>query len=666
MEPTMPCNAFVRRSCWTLLLALVPATGMAQSPRDTVTVTPIVVTATRLPTPADAVAPTVSVLQGDALRGQGLATVADALRAVPGAAVVAAGPLGAQTSLFLRGGESDYVKVLLDGVPVNQPGGSFDWASLTLDNVERIEVLRGPASVLYGSDAVTGVVQIFTRRGVGSGGGPSRATTTLEAGTYGARRAVADVSGSGPGASYSVSLSQFTAAGLYPFNNRYRNDVFSGLVRVTPDTRTDATLTVRYTDDVYHFPTDGGGRLVDRNQFTYGNGPTLGLDLGRWFAPRLEARVQLATSQTDGGFENPPDDTADTRGTYRSQDNLRRASADGRVNVYVSPVTILTVGADAEQERERSINFCTSSFGDCSSPPVDTSRGTHAVYSQIVAGLGRRVSLNGGLRVEDNRRFGVFWTYRAGAVYRLAGGTRLRASVGTAFKEPTFFENYATGFVKGNPSLRPEQSRSAEVGVEQGLWGGRGTVSAVAFTQRFRNLIDFTFSPPDSGDPNYFNVAAASADGLEFTVALRPVPSLTITGAYTRMTTTVTKPGLDPSTGAAFAAGQPLLRRPGHAATLDAALVRGPGGRLTTALRYVGPRVDQDFTTFPFPRVTLPGYIRVDLGGERELVRARAGRPGFALRLHVENLLDRRYEEVLHFPARRRNILIGGACRFPG
>src|SRR3989441_3063041 len=285
MEPTMPCNAFVRRSCWTLLLALVPATGMAQSPRDTVTVTPIVVTATRLPTPADAVAPTVSVLQGDALRGQGLATVADALRAVPGAAVVAAGPLGAQTSLFLRGGESDYVKVLLDGVPVNQPGGSFDWASLTLDNVERIEVLRGPASVLYGSDAVTGVVQIFTRRGAE----PSRATAALEAGTYGARHGMAGVSGGGPGASYSVSLSRFSAAGLYPFNNRYRNDVFSGLVRVTPDPRTDATLSVRYTDDVYHFPTDGGGNVVDRNQFNFENGPTLGLDLGRFLTPRLEA-----------------------------------------------------------------------------------------------------------------------------------------------------------------------------------------------------------------------------------------------------------------------------------------------------------------------------------------------------------------------------------------
>ncbi|OLC68807.1 MAG: hypothetical protein AUH78_25225 [Gemmatimonadetes bacterium 13_1_40CM_4_69_8] len=658
----MSLDVLPRRLSSTLLLIVVPAALAAQGRVDTVTVTPIVVTATRLPTPADAVAPTVTVLQGDALRARGLATVAEALRAVPGAAVVAAGPFGAQTSLFLRGGESDYVKVLVDGVPVNQPGGAFNWANLTLDNVDRIEVLRGPASVLYGSDAVTGVVQIFTRRGAE----PSRATAALEAGTYGARHGMAGVSGGGPGASYSVSLSRFSAAGLYPFNNRYRNDVFSGLVRVTPDPRTDATLSVRYTDDVYHFPTDGGGKVVDRNQFNFENGPTLGLDLGRFLAPRVEARLQLAASQTDGGYEDPPDDPADTLGfytTYRTQDNLRRASAEVRVNVYLSPVSIVTLGAGTEQERERSINFCTGRFGDCSSPPVDTSRGNRAAYAQAVTDLGGRLSLNGGLRVEDNQRFGVFPTYRAGAVYRLTGATRLRVSVGTAFKEPTFFENYATGFVKGNPSLKPEQSRSGEIGVEHGLWDGRVTVSAVSFTQRFRNMIDFTFSPPDSGDPNYFNVAAASADGLELALSLRPLPSLTVAAGYTYLRTTVTKPGLDPSAGAAFAAAQPLLRRPRHAAALDAALGLGAHGRVTGDLRYVGPRVDQDFSSFPYPRVTLPGYVRVDMSGALELARSRAGLPGVAVRVRVENLFDRRYDEVLHFPARRRAILVGGELR---
>jgi vitamin B12 transporter len=655
-------DAFVRRSCLTMLVLVVTSELAAQGRIDTVTVTPIVVTATRLPTPADAVAPTVTVLRGDGLRAQGLATVADALRGVPGAAVVAAGPFGAQTSLFLRGGESDYVKVLVDGVPVNQPGGAFDWANLTLDNVDRIEVLRGPASVLYGSDAVTGVVQIFTR----AAAGPARATATLEAGTYGARRGAIGVSGGGPGASYSLSLSRLSAVGLYPFNNRYRNDVFSGLVRLTPDLRTDAALSVRYTDDLYHFPTDGGGKLVDHRQFNYANGPTLGLDVGHFLAPRVEARLQLAASQTDGGYEDPPDSPADTLGfytTYRSQDNLRRVGADLRANVYLSPVSIVTLGAATEQEREHSINFCSGRFGDCSSPPVDTGRGTRAAYAQAVTDLGGRLSLNGGLRVEDNQRFGVFLTYRAGAVYRLSGSTRVRASVGTAFKEPTFFQNYATGFVTGNPKLKPEQSRSGEVGIEHGLWNGRIVASAVAFAQRFRNMIDFTFSPPDSGAPNYFNVAAASADGLELALTLRPQAHLTVTGGYVYLTTRVTKPGLDPSSGAAFVARAPLLRRPRHSATLDADLTLGSRGRLTVGVRYVGARIDQDFTSFPFPRLTLPAYTRVDIGGEVELTRTGPGSPGVAARWRVENLFDRSYEEVKNFPARRRAILAGAELR---
>src|SRR5437773_4891688 len=165
----------------SLLASLATSGGLAAQGPDTVMLNPVVVTATRFPRSAAGVPAAVTVLPGVDLRAQGIHTVLEALRDVPGAAVVQTGSFGGQTSLFLRGGQSNYVKVLVDGVPVNQPGGSFDFANLTTDNVERIEVVRGPASVLYGSDAVTGVGQILTRRGIGVAG----ADASVWAGNYG-------------------------------------------------------------------------------------------------------------------------------------------------------------------------------------------------------------------------------------------------------------------------------------------------------------------------------------------------------------------------------------------------------------------------------------------------------------------------------------------------
>src|SRR5215218_4394963 len=176
------------------------STLMAQDVRDTTRLQEIVVTPTRLPTAPDAVVSSVTTISGDDLRARGINLVQDALREVPAASVVQVGSYGGQTSLFLRGGESDYVKVLVDGIPINQAGGAFNWANLTTTNIDRIEILRGPGSVIYGSDAVSGVVQIFTRRGdpglTVEGGG--------EAGTFGTMNGHAAVLGGTPGFSYSV------------------------------------------------------------------------------------------------------------------------------------------------------------------------------------------------------------------------------------------------------------------------------------------------------------------------------------------------------------------------------------------------------------------------------------------------------------------------------
>jgi len=642
----------MRHQAFALSLALLPAMLVAQQPADTVQLNPVVVTATRFPKPARTVPAAVTVLEGTELRAQGIHTVLEALRDVPGATVVQTGSFGGQASLFLRGGQSNYVKVLVDGVAVNQPGGAFDFANLTTDNVERIEVLRGPASVLYGSDAVTGVVQIFTRRGAG----PERAEVSVRAGTYGVSLWDAEASGGGEEASYSFALSRFTSNGIYPFNNQNRNTVFSGLARVAPDDRTDATLSLRYDDNRYDFPTDGAGNPVDHNQFTYGSGPTVGLDIGHFFTPRLEARLQLAVHETDGGYDNRPDSAADTLGFYfQSLDHVRRSSADLRANLRLGAATVLTGGTALEIESQRGF--------DNTPGQIDVRRRNAAYYAQVVSDFDPRLSLTLGARVEDNERFGTFATVRAGAAYRLPGGTRIRATAGSGFREPTFLENYASGFVVGNPDLKPEHSRSWELGLDHAVAAGRGSVALTVFDQRFLDLIDYDPSAA-AGAPNYYNVAAGTARGVELGVRVVPTGPVSVAASYTYLHTDVTNPGFDPSSGALLAAGQPLTRRPRHSARLDAGYRLAERGTVSLAVTYVGDRVDQDFSAFPFPRVTLPPYTRVDLATRFDIRPPRGGAPGLAVTARVENLVDHAYQEVKNFPARGRTLLFGGQVRF--
>lgn len=642
----------MRRQAFALSLVLLLPTLAAQQPADTVELNPVVVTATRFPKPASTVSAAVTVLDGTALRAQGIHTVLEALRDVPGAAVVQTGSFGGQTSLFLRGGQSNYVKVLVDGVPVNQPGGAFDFANLTTDNVERIEVLRGPASVLYGSDAVTGVVQIFTRRGLGK----ERAEVSVRGGTYGTLLWDAEASGGSEEASYSFALSRFTSDGMYAFNNQSRSTVFSGLAHVAPDERTDATLSLRYDDNRYDFPTDGAGNPVDHNQFTYGSGPTVGLDIGHSFTPRLDARLLFAVHETDGGYDNRPDSAADTLGFYyQSLDHIRRYSADLRADLRLGAATVLTGGTAFEIESQRGF--------DNSSGQVDVRRRNAAYYAQAVSDLDPHLSLTLGARVEDNERFGTFATVRAGAAYRLRGGTRVRATAGSGFREPTFFESYASGFVVGNPDLKPEHSRSWELGLEHAVAAGRAGVALTFFDQRFLDMIDYDPSAP-AGTPNYYNVAAATARGVELGVRAAPTGPLSVAASYTYLHTDVTNPGFDPSSGALLAAGQPLTRRPRHSARLDAGYRLRERGTVSLAVTYVGDRADQDFSTFPFPRVTLPSYTRIDLATQLDLLAPRGGAPGLALTARVENLLDHVYQEVKNFPARGRTLLFGGQVRF--
>ena len=642
----------------TILLS-TPFAFLCAQQSDTVSLKPVVVTATRLPTPLSTLSVTVSVVSGADLSRAGVTSVADALRSVPGTAVVQSGSFGAQTSIFIRGGESDYTKVLLNGVPLNQPGGAFDFAGLTTDNLERVEVLRGPASVLYGSDAVAGVVQLFTRdRRLP---GTPALTLGTRGGTYGTLESYAGVAGGTARLGWSVGGSWATTDGTLPFNNQSRTGSGDARLHLAPDDKSDVTVSARWDDHRFHFPTDGAGNLADSNQSTTERGPTIGLDAGRFLSSHVEGRVSAWTHHGELRYDDPQDNPGDTLGFYNdfhSRDLQDRSGADVHANVHLAARSVLTAGVGLEHEHDHSTNVCTGQFGDCSSPAIDTARTSRSVYAQALLPLGRAFDLTAGARLDHSSRFGDIATYRAGGVVRLGLWTRLRATVGTGFKEPTFLQNFSTGFVVGNPSLKGERTTSGEVGIERSLFEGRVTASATVFLQRFHDLIDYLGAPPTPGGANYFNVAAASANGVETRLTAHPVGPVTASLSYTFLRTRVTRSGFDSSTGAQFAAGQPLIRRPAHAARLDlewAPSVRGSG---VVSVTYVGHRDDQDFASFPAPRVRLPAHTRVDVALRGELWQG-GPLPGISLVAHVQNALDARYEEVLHFPAPRRTLLVG-------
>jgi vitamin B12 transporter len=645
-------------------IAVVCTAAAAQELQDTTQLEELVVTATRLPTEPDQVVSSVTTLRGEDLRARGVHFVQDALREVPGASVVQVGSFGGVTSLFLRGGESDYVKVLIDGIPANQAGGAFNWANLTTDNVDRIEILRGPGSVIYGSDAVSGVVQIFTRQGQAGlaveGGG--------EAGTFGTMNGHAAILGGSSRFGYSADASRFSTDGIYRFNSDYGNTALSASLRALPDERTDAAISARFNNSRYHFPTDFAGVLSDSNQASAEEMLSLAADVGRQLGDRVEVRLTAGGSRTDGTFDDAPDSPADTVGFgFASHRDTRaaRGTLDTRVNAGLGDVVTITAGIGVERESERQSGQTTSNFGGIATTPdtpFDRDRTILGYYAQGLLDLPGGLAVNLNARLDDNSAFGTFFTYRAGAAFRLGLGTRMRASVGRSFKAPTFCEQYCDApFVVGDSSIRPERSNSWEAGVEQDLVPGRLSLWAIYFNQRFKDIVIYDASGAP-GEPTYRNGAAARSRGLETGVSVSVGNSVSASASYTYLSAVATDDAGLPS--ASFAAGSRLIRRPQHTAELT---VRGrvlSRATLAGSLSYTGVRDDVDFREFPATVVRLPAYAMVNLAADIEVMRAAPGRPGLSAVARVENLFNERYEPVVGFTGRRRGVFGGAKFRF--
>jgi vitamin B12 transporter len=624
-----------------LLLLCSPLAASAQQdslPR-------VVITATKVATTAGSGVSAATVFDRAFIERSGVRDVAELLRLVPGAVMARSGGPGAQSSLFLRGGENDYVRVLIDGVPVNDPGGALDFAWLSIDDVERIEVVRGPASVLYGTDAVTGVVQLFTRRAA-----HTAAEGEVAMGRYG-HRLVRGNASTGT-AAFNLTLGGATeqSDGLLPFNSQYSRDVASASLRaMTPATRLD--FSVRGVNDEFHFPTDGAGGVSDSNAFRDNRRVIAAATVAHTLSSRVTGELAVTAMNSRGEDDNRPDSPGDTAGFYYydALTSVRRRGVEGRVNVLVSSSSILTLGAEAVREAQRG--------NDSSNFSVERSRfvadrRNEAVFAQWLSEQGR-VALTAGARYDENSTFGSFRTARAGVAIRAWAGGTLRTTIGTAFKAPTFFESFNTAFSTGNADLEPERSRSWEAGLRHTTGQGRIALGATWFDQHFRDMIQYAFVSPEL--PNYFNVAAASARGLELEATTRPAARLTVGANLTVLRTRVDDAGLQTGESATFVEGNRLLRRPSTQASATMGIDLPARATADIAVTYTGDRDDRDFSTFPATPVVLPSWTRVDLGFTKAIeLGAR-----FELRARIENLLGASYEEIANYPAAGRSLTIG-------
>lgn len=625
----------------------------------------VVVTATRVERPAHAVGQTVTVITAEEIRRRQARDVLDLLRTVPGLAVTQSGHRGSTGALFVRGGESNHALVLLDGAQMNLGGGDFDWATLTADNVERIEILRGPGSALYGSDAVSAVVNIVSKKGTGR----PRFNVSAMAGSFGTFEERFSASGGVDGFGWSASAGRWDSDGNRSLNSEADNTSFRGRLGWQALENLELGLTLGHIDHDVNFPTDfvfgvpGGFPAVDPHQGTEQEDWIAGLQVGwkplDWWEHRLKLDHYDTESTFRDRFDPIPSDFAD----MTSVTGERRSSVDYRWLFHTEPwagaVDTVTVGFELEGE-----HF--DSDSRTSPPPTttdfDESRRTIGVYLQNELAVDDRFFVTPGVRFDRNSEFGSTVNPRLALAYRiLESDTRLHASIGTAFKEPTFIENFGIpGLVTGDPDLDPERSISWEVGVDQEFLDGDVTASFAYFSNRFKDLIAFLGTAPPV--PAFGNIQEADARGVEFSFRVRPHELVSFGGGATYLRTRVLDGGGVGATD--FVDGEELLRRPRMSGFFFVD-VDWEDLEVNVSGSVVGTRIDRDFgVSFAGLRVHNPGYVKIDLAASYRILTIDDEGRDVRLKFLGQNLLDHEYEEALGFPALGMSLMGGFEVNF--
>lgn len=629
----------------------------------------VVVTATRTGVPSSQLGTSSTTFTAADMARRQAPRVSDLLRSTPGAMVLQTGGPGGVTGLFVRGGESNYNTVLVDGIPVNEPGGTFNFNTLTTENVERLEIVRGANSVLFGSDAMSSVVQLFTTRGTGRATSAPAVTAQLDGGSYGTSHASASAAGAAGRLDYSVGAARFSTDNRVP-NGGFDNTTVSA--NVGTSVGSNATLRGIMRAEL--------GSSGAPGQTAYGRpdldasydhrdvigGVTFEQQVTRAFRQRatysLSASRQASTNLLEDAPYTPsyegrvsPFEWYDF--TFDSRTTLRRhyASYQGDwhvVNGGQRGDQRVTVLADWNGERAQLDNRMSGERNSASRDNVGA-----AVQHQM---LWRRLATAVGARVERNQNFGTAVVPRGSAVLVLhegtgrIGSTRLRAAAGLGIKEPTVLQSFSTSpYFLGNPDLQPERSRALEAGVEQRFAGDRAEFDATWFDNRYRNIIGLRSTGGYNSE--YFNIGLTRARGAELGAELAPHPSLRVRAGYTFVDSAVVESTSQFSP--VFAVGQWAFRRPRHSGFVQAAWTwqRVSADVIGTS---IGRFVDSDFSSLEPAILENPGRTTWDA---RASFRVTSKVSGI---LAIDNLTNRDYQEPLGYYALQRAVRAGVRVAF--
>ncbi len=632
----------------------------------------VVVTGSSTPSIVEQTGTSVGLLDSDQLKLLNPVATSDALRYIPGAVVNTSGQTGAISSLFVRGGESNYNKVLIDGVPVNDPGGYFDFGVVPMNNVERLEVERGPESTAYGTDAMTSVVQTWTT----TGSTPTpEVTFGADGGNFSTAHGYASIAGAHGIFDYNAFADQFNTNGQ-GINNQYSNSLQGGNFGAKLTDILAFRLRLRHYNSWTGVPSNwwfnGAPDLPpDPNQYAHQNN----------FLASGQFTVSGPGSwqHTFDGYEyhhvafndNPVDDLDRPFDTAFS--NLTKYNVAGfRYQGIWTPRTWAqtTVGYNFEDEN----GYITSNSGTADFPDISTTHGlrrNNYLFGQEAI-TWKRLSVLAGVGYVNNESFGnnvsprvsgSFILWRGNDVF---SGTRVRAGYSEGIKEPSFEQSFGiagTFPVIPNPNLKPEENHAVEAGIDQSFLNNRITLSALYFHNLFLDQIEYLLNSVTFFS-QYVNFNKSMAQGAEIVLSSRLRSNLSINASYTYTSTQIQEaPPCDPAAGCdplIYGVGAPLLRRPKQAGNMLATYTRHNWGA-SAGVTAVGRRPDSDFLFgIITPIYYAAGYARVDFGGWYDIghhVTAYA---------NLDNAFNNHYNEVLGYPALGLNFRGGFRFRFGG